>query len=900
MQSLLPSTDPIDIPYEQALLNDSSPSLVQAWCDYLAFKQRQLIQSSASSSSSASNQKTKSKAIVDELEILTDSPIPSSVHLIISALYERALISLPNSYKLWSSYLNFLLKIIENNHYNLDHPIYKYVNNQFDRALLTMSRMPVIWSLYFKHLQQQGNLKSLRNCYNRALNCLPITQHKQWIWQDYLRFIDENKFVIPQRLALSVWARYLQVEPLAKEELFDYLKATKLYNRAVHLLLECIDDEKFISQRGKNKFELWQEVIAICTKHANQLNKTNHSEDKESQKSQALDVESIIRSAISRYPNENGYFYSSLANYYIRVGNFESARSIYEESLVKINTVKDFQLIFDQYSKMEESLISLHMAEAETTSENSENAEIDVLLQRLEDLLQRRPLLLNAVLLRQNPQNVADWLHRVELYKNDEIQQIKTFTAAITAVEPQKAAGKYQNLWINFAKLYEQQNQLENCRKIFEKAVKVNYKAVDQLISVYSEWLEVELKHKHYSFALSTLKKALNSSNSNRSVAPEGSSPQQKLHKSIKLWCLLADLEENFGSFAAAKSVYEQILALRIATPQLILSYAGFLREKSYFEESFRVFERGIAFFQFPHILPLWLAYLREFLARYGGKKLERARVLFESALQQIPPQESRKIYLFYAKFEENHGVHRRAMAIYERACNSTALSDRYELYLVWIARCTALLGLLKTREIYELALKKLPDAHIPRISIKFAAMETKLGEIDRARVIYVYAGQFSDPRIDFYNFWALWSDFEVDYGSQESYKEMLRVKRAVTAKFNAQGTVTVQQEILKQQQKAEEKSSLFYQIAQSGVKRKRQEDAEKAKKGEEKGEEEAEEEESRGKEARGLEDLANPDEIEIDFDEEESKHNNNNSTASASSKQLGALDRFKQRGLFE
>lgn len=38
-------------------------------------------------------------------------------------------------------------------------------------------------------------------------------------------------------------------------------------------------------------------------------------------------------------------------------------------------------------------------------------------LARYEDLIQRRPLLLNSVMLRQNPHNVIEWQKRVSLYE---------------------------------------------------------------------------------------------------------------------------------------------------------------------------------------------------------------------------------------------------------------------------------------------------------------------------------------------------------------------------------------------------------------------------------------------------------------------------------------------------
>lgn len=39
----------------------------------------------------------------------------------------------------------------------------------------------------------------------------------------------------------------------------------------------------------------------------------------------------------------------------------------------------------------------------------------------------------------------------------------------------------------------------------------------------------------------------------------------------------------------STKSVYDRIIDLRIATPQIIINYAMFLEEHNYFEESFKV-----------------------------------------------------------------------------------------------------------------------------------------------------------------------------------------------------------------------------------------------------------------------------------------------------------------------
>src|SRR4051812_40401634 len=121
------------------------------------------------------------------------------------------------------------------------------------------------------------------------------------------------------------------------------------------------------------------------------------------------------------------------------------------------------------------------------------------------------------------------------------------------------------------------------------------------------------------------------------------------------------------------------MIALKVASPNIIISYASYLTAHKYFEESYRVYEKGISLFEFPHVLPIWMAYIKHFIARYGGKKIERTRDLLEQAVSKIPPKHSKKLYLLYAKFEEDHGLARRAMDVYDRACNVALPIDKYE-----------------------------------------------------------------------------------------------------------------------------------------------------------------------------------------------------------------------------
>ena len=108
------------------------------------------------------------------------------------------------------------------------------------------------------------------------------------------------------------------------------------------------------------------------------------------------------------------------------------------------------------------------------------------------------------------------------------------------------------------------------------------------------------------------------------------------------------------------------------------------------------------------------------------------------------------------------------------------------QLFTVYIAKAAENYGLTATRPIYERALEILPDRQTAEMCLRFAQMERKLGEIDRARAIYAHASQFCDPRIH-QNFWAEWNAFEIETGSEDTFREMLRIKRSVQAQFNTE-----------------------------------------------------------------------------------------------------------------
>lgn len=55
---------------------------------------------------------------------------------------------------------------------------------------------------------------------------------------------------------------------------------------------------------------------------------------------------------------------------------------------------------------------------------------------------------------------------------------IRTFTEAVQTIDYQQCIGQPQVLWIEFAKLYETNNQTLEARNVFEKAVQQPFRRV--------------------------------------------------------------------------------------------------------------------------------------------------------------------------------------------------------------------------------------------------------------------------------------------------------------------------------------------------------------------------------------------------------------------------------------
>jgi pre-mRNA-splicing factor SYF1 len=686
---------------------------------------------------------------------------------------ERACEKLPRSYKLWKMLLELRTGHLTSKNPATHAAHFMKVNALFEKALILLNKMPRIWEMYLSFLMQQPLVTTTRRTFDKALRALPITQHNR-IWALYRPFANSAS----GETAIIIWRRYMQIHPEHAEDFIELLIDMRKYTEAINQYMAILNNPKFRSKEAKGPFQFWTEMLELLIDHA---------KDVETGEDAGIDVEKIIRSGIALFSDQRGILWVGLARYWINRGDYERARDAFEEGITTVMTVRDFTTIFDAYSEAEEALIGIKMDHAAARSNKGKRDEdadldLDIRLLRFEHLMDRRPFLVNDVLLRQNPNTVSEWEKRVVLWGDNKKEVVQTYTDAIAAIQPKKAIGQFHELWTNYAKLYEEGGDLSTARVIMEKAVKVPFKSVNELAEMWCAWAEMELRNENFERACEIMAKATQApKRSTVDFFDETLSPQQRVHKSWKLWSFYIDLIESVAPLDESRKVYERVFELRIATPQTVVNYANLLEEQNYFEESFKIYERGLELFSYPVAFELWNLYLSKAVERRIG--MERLRDLFEQALDNCPPKFAKVIYLMYGALEEERGLARHAMRIYERSTREVADEDRMEMFTYYITKSASNFGLTSTRPIYERAISALPDREAKEMCLKFADMERRLGEIDRARAIFGHASQFCDPRTN-PEFWQKWESFEVQHGNEDTFKEMLRIKRSVQAQY--------------------------------------------------------------------------------------------------------------------
>lgn len=679
---------------------------------------------------------------------------------------KRATRVLKRSYKLWVLYLDHLVEHVSDLcpvQYKAE---YEKVNCEFDTAMEMLHKMPLLWVRYLNFLLPQTDVTRTRHKFNEALRTLPLTQH-HWVWPLFLEFA---QFVKGPSGAV-IYERYLQYKPRDEEVVLEKLMEFKALEPSLVIFERIMNDETFVSNQGKSPLDLWLEFLDLL------------KSVKPSAKHDTL-VEQFIRHGLVKFPDQQGKLYTQLATYFISRREFNRALAVFEEGISTVLTIRDFTMIYEAYTEFEESVVTKLMEkiaklEAKGTVDETLNSELELQLERFERLMDSREFLLDDVKIRQQPNNVDNWLHEAELYGDDITMEIETYVNAITRIDPKHASGLSQ-IWIKYSQIYEDNGDLHTARTILDKAVKVPFHHIEELVSLWIHWSELELRQNDLELAVKVLEIA---TRSRAKVGYNDSSKtvQERVHKSVKLWSFYLDLVESLGDVAKTCDVYEQVFALKVASPLTVINYANFLEDQHRFEEAFKVYERGISIFKFPVVFEIWNIYLTKALKRLS---VERMRDLFDHALEGCPPELAKTIIILYSQFEEDNGSIQRSAKLLERGIAMVDLQSKPELLELLVHKTSEHFGLLSTRPVFTLAIESLPPSKSTGFIVQFAQTEEKLLEMARVRAILQH-GALLQPPAKAAALWEYWGKFEVEHGNRETYKEMLKWKRRANEEFD-------------------------------------------------------------------------------------------------------------------
>jgi pre-mRNA-splicing factor SYF1 len=265
---------------------------------------------------------------------------------------------------------------------------------------------------------------------------------------------------------VAVYRRYLAFDPSVTEHYSSLLLAPEESERrrpleAAKLCLSLARKAargEYTSPEGKSPYQLlmdWLDIVenqaeevgldieeteasnAVLKDKAGALNgnafpngpaSPPYDEDEDPSSPRKLNIEHIVlRDGLNVYKDQAGRLWTGLATYWIKRAEFDRAKATFESGMVDVLAIRDFTQIFDAYAEFSESIISAYMetlANPEEEEDEEETAEteqeLDAKMKEFEELMDRRPFLMNDVLIRRNPNDVQEWEKRVAMWGGDD------------------------------------------------------------------------------------------------------------------------------------------------------------------------------------------------------------------------------------------------------------------------------------------------------------------------------------------------------------------------------------------------------------------------------------------------------------------------------------------------
>ncbi|SCN63493.1 pre-mRNA-splicing factor SYF1, putative [Plasmodium chabaudi chabaudi] len=731
-------------------------------------------------------------------------------------IYETILKHFPYSFKIWYHYIKDSIEMISDIYYN-NKKEYEKINNIFENCLLYLYNFKSIYIMYIQFLYIQRNVKKIREVFNKSLQNICLNQHED-IWNYQLKFISK---IDSKLINYEYIKRYVTIYPEQVIFLFNHYIKYKMHKQALSTFFYILNNDDINFDLGdKTKYDLYKEIFNLIN----------------SSKMLNNDVMEILRKNLDIFKNYENItsIYILLANNFVYEGRWNKAMDIYEEGISESYSINDFSVLFDNYIETLKVLIDLKIrgqdgnaiklanktdhdeetdeSESENEMDISDDSIIDLYMDKINYLLDKRKIYIADIKLKNNKNNVYAWLSKIDVIDNEN-EKINLFNQCLKFFKDNDYTGKLSDVYITYAYYYYNNNNYKESVNVFHKAIEdTNIKSLNEMANIFCSWIELEILEKNYNEALQIARLSIDfnktnnfdkkglqivSYNSDRTSIRKDNSTygfqnvQNKfnLKNSIKLVCLVLDMEINYGTVETALCMFDLLYHSKSITIKMVLSFANYLYEQKYFNECFKVYEKAISIFHYPYLYPIYVNYINKYIERYKDKNISYVRELFKQAIYgtdnktYVPKEFSKYIFLMYISFEENYGFLKKSLSIYKEAIPFLEEQDKIKFYKIFISKISKSYGIHKAREAFEEAIQTLTDDQAREICLLYIDMEYKLNEYDRVRALYVYTAQFTNP-LKFPKFFQDWREFEALYGNEHTFRDMIRIKRSVRSMF--------------------------------------------------------------------------------------------------------------------
>ena len=197
--------------------------------------------------------------------------------------------------------------------------------------------------------------------------------------------------------------------------------------------------------------------------------------------------------------------------------------------------------------------------------------------------------------------------------------------------------------WVKYARFEEDNREFERSRSVFERALEVDGRSPE----LWLRYAELEMRNEFINRARNVLDRAV-----------------QLLPRVDFLWYKYVYMEEMVGDIPKCRTVFERWMEW-MPDDNAWMSYARFEVRGGHMEQAKLIMRR------YANTYPSSRSFLRfAKWAEHEAKDIDLARTVYESALVELEPEESRQARVFgrFAAFEERQGEYERARVIYKHA----------------------------------------------------------------------------------------------------------------------------------------------------------------------------------------------------------------------------------------